>query len=204
MEALVFLFLVVPFLFLFYAAVLLYIRPSKQVWLCSLLGGLVLGVINFIVDIVAYNAHWWHYALEKVTLSNATASYQTVIVNVFAQSLATLHVPLPFYLPPIFIFGSLAYLLIWRFWQGRSRWFYWLLLIGVPVFCIVRDISGGMAQTSYQVWQNVPAAIVATTVLWLLAFYLGFFLFWRGTMHMPFTRRHEEMGHVVEHFPSGS
>ena len=105
-----FLFLTVPLLLIIYLGFLLFIRPPKKVLLASLLGGIIVGLVNLLVDIAAYYAHWWYYNLKELTL----------------------HVPLPFYISPALIFGSLAYLLIWRFKHGRSRWFSWLLLIGVP------------------------------------------------------------------------
>src|SRR5690242_14073214 len=104
-----FLFLTVPLLIVVYLGFLLFIRPSKKVLLTSLLGGVVLAIVNLLVDIAAYYAHWWHYTLTELIL----------------------HIPLPFYLSPFLIFGSLAYLLIWRFWHGRWRWLALTLLIGV-------------------------------------------------------------------------
>jgi len=157
-----FLFLTVPLLLIIYLGFLLFIRPPKKVLLASLLGGIIVGLVNLLVDIAAYYAHWWYYNLKELTL----------------------HVPLPFYLSPALIFGSLAYLLIWRFKHGRSRWFSWLLLIGVPLFCIVRDISGGLTHTAYQEWENGPIATLVTIVMWLVAFYAGFWLFWRTAAHI--------------------
>jgi hypothetical protein len=152
-----FLTLVVPVLIVFYMAFLLFIRPPKAVLLASLLGGVITGLVNFLVDLAAYYAHWWHYTLSEVTL----------------------HVPLPFYISPLLIFGSLAYLLIWRFWHGNARWFSYLLLVGIPLFCIVRDIIGDSDGTSYVTLDNAAIAPFIIVGMWLVAFFAGFFLFWR-------------------------
>lgn len=152
-----FLFLTVPLLLVIYLGFLLFLRPPKRVLLASLLGGSIVGLVNLFVDITAYYAHWWHYTLKELIL----------------------HVPVPFYISPALIFGSLSYLLIWHFAHGRSRWFALLLLIGVPLFCIVRDVSGGLTHTAYQEWENGPIATLVTIVMWLVAFYGGFWLFWR-------------------------
>jgi uncharacterized membrane protein len=157
-----FLFLAVPLLLLIYLGFLLFIRPPKKVLFASLLGGITMGLINLLVDIAAYYAHWWHYTLKELVS----------------------HVPLPFYISPVLVFGSLAYLLIWRFGQGRSRWFALLLLIGVPLFCIVRDVSGGLTHTAYQEWENGPVATLITIAMWIVAFYAGFWLFWRTAAHI--------------------
>jgi hypothetical protein len=148
----------VPFIILVYLGFLLFIHPSKAVLGVSLLSGLVVGIINVIFDLLAYYAHWWHY----YSLSNLV-----------------LHLPLPFYITPVLIYGSLAYLLIWRFWQGRGHWFAMLLLIGVPIFCVARDAFGALSRTSYISWDNVPLAALFTIIMWLLAFYIGYFLFRR-------------------------
>ncbi|MBA2682356.1 MAG: hypothetical protein H0U76_28680 [Ktedonobacteraceae bacterium] len=186
MEALEFLALVVPFLIMIYFACLLFIRPPRRLFWRSLLAGLVVGLVNLIVDILAYQAHWWQYTFAPVALQRGVSPVQLLVADLFAQSMSVLHVPLPFYLTPILIFGSLAFLLIWRFWYGRGHWFSLLLLIGTPVFCIVRDILGGVQKTSYQVWENVPVATVVTIGMWLLAFYLGFWIFWRAAASIEF------------------
>ncbi len=157
-----FLLLAVPLLLVIYLGFLLFIRPPKRVLLASLLGGIIVGLVNMLVDMAAYYAHWWYYNLQELIL----------------------HVPLPFYISPVLIFGSLAYLLIWRFGHGRSRWFSFLLLIGVPLFCIVRDILGGLTHTADQEWQNGPVDTLVTIVMWVVAFYGGFWLFWRMAGHI--------------------
>jgi len=155
MEVRAFLALVVPFIILFYLAVLLGTRPSKSALLASLLGGLVMGLVNLLVDIAAYYAHWWHYTINGLIL----------------------HVPLPFYITPVLVYGSIGYLLIWRFWRGRLHWLSLLFLIGIPAFCIVRDLGGGLSGSSYQVWQNPLAASIVTILMWVVAFYAGYLLF---------------------------
>jgi len=186
MEALEFLILVAPFLIMVYFACLLFIRPPRKVFLLSLLAGLIVGSVNFVIDIVAYQAHWWQYTFAPVALQRGASPLQMLIADIFEQSMVFLHVPLPFFLTSILIFGSLAFLLIWRFWHGRGRWLSLLLLIGTPIFCIVRDILGGLQKTSYQVWENVPLATTMTIVMWLVAFYLGFWIFWRQSAQIRF------------------
>ena len=75
--------LVIPFIIVVYLAVLLFMRPARIVLLASLLGGLTMGIINMLVDLIAYFAHWWHYTLNGLIL----------------------HLPLPFYITPILIYG---------------------------------------------------------------------------------------------------
>jgi hypothetical protein len=156
MEIREFLALVVPFIVVIYLGFLLFIHPTRSVLLASLLGGLVMGLINVLFDLIAYYAGWWYYNLNGLTL----------------------HVPLPFYITPVLVYGSIVYLLIWRFWTGRGRWFAMLLLFGVPAFCILRDILGITTNSSYTVWKS-PLAAPITIAMWLLAFYIGFLLFQR-------------------------
>lgn len=186
MEAYEFLFYVAPLLILFYAGSILFIRPTKQVFGMSLLGGLVLGIINLLVDIVAYNAHWWQYSFRQVSLDKST-HLQITLANTVIGIMNTVHAPLPLYITPILIYGSLIFLLIWRFWSGRLRWLSWLLLIGTPLFCIGRDILDAVLHNSLQTWENAPLAIVGTIFLWLIAFYAGFAIFWRTASKRPYT-----------------
>lgn len=156
MEIREFLALVVPFLIVIYLGFLLFIRPTRPVLLASLLGGLVMGLINIAVDLIAYYTGCWSYNINGLIF----------------------HLPLPFYITPVLVYGSIAYLLIWRFWTGRGRWFALLLLFGIPVFCILRDILGAVSGSSYVVWKS-PFATPLTIVMWLVAFYAGFALFQR-------------------------
>jgi hypothetical protein len=192
MEALIFSLYVIPFLLAFYFAFLFFlIRPPKAVWIASLFGGLITAVINVLIDILAYSNNWWHYSLVQTGLDKPNA-FQASLANGFLGVLNTLHIPLPFYLTPFLIYGSLGYLLIWRFWSGKSRWFAWVLLAGIPLFCILKDVSGGLGNTSYQIWTNDPMGILMTVVMWLLAFFLGFLLFWRTARHVTFVPFAEE------------
>jgi hypothetical protein len=156
MEIREFLALVVPFIVVVYLAALLLIRPTRAVLIASLLGGLLMGLINLLFDFTAYYAGWWYYTLNDLTL----------------------HVPLPFYITPVLVYGSIAYLLIWRFRAGRGHWFALLLLFGVPLFGILRDILGELAHWSYATWKS-PLAGPITVVMWLLMFYAGYWLFRR-------------------------
>ncbi len=149
--------LVIPFIIVVYLAVLLFMRPARVVLLASLLGGLTMGVINMLFDLIAYFAHWWHYTLNGLIL----------------------HLPLPFYITPILIYGSIVYLLIWRFWHGRGHWFALLLLCGIPLFRAATDIIGGsVTQASYTSFDSILAGPL-DVVMWLLMFYGGFFVFTR-------------------------
>jgi hypothetical protein len=154
MEVRAFAALVMPFIIVVYLAILLFVRPPRAVLLASLLGGLLMGVLNLLTDFVAYNAHWWHYTLNELIF----------------------HLPLPFYITPVLVYGSIVYLLIWRFWTGRGRWFALLLLSGVPILGIVRDITGNLFGTSYATYDS-SFGIAMTIVMWLVMFYAGYFTF---------------------------
>jgi hypothetical protein len=52
------------------------------------------------------------------------------------------------------------------------------------LFCIVRDVSGGLTHTAYQEWENGPTATLVTIVMWVVAFYAGFGLFWHTAAHI--------------------
>ena len=90
---------VVPFILIVYFACVLFMHLPKEVILASLAGGLVMAILNALGDLLAYYASWWHYVASGLVL----------------------HLPLPFYLTPLFIFGGLAYLLIWRFSEGQPQ-----------------------------------------------------------------------------------
>lgn len=150
MDMRAFIVLTVPFIIVCYLAVQLFIRPTRAVLLASLLGGLVLAILNILLDMLAYYAHWWHYTLTGLTL----------------------HVPLPFYISAFLIYGSIGYLLIWRFWNGRGRWFSYVLLFGVPVVGVLRDAFG------YATWDSMWA-LPMDIVMWIVMFYVGLFVFWR-------------------------
>jgi hypothetical protein len=148
---------VAPITIIVYLTALLLLRPPKAVILASLLGGLLMGLVNVLVDLVAYYAHWWHYTLQELIF----------------------HIPIPFYMTPILIYGSMIYLLIWRFWSGRFRWLSRLLLFGVPIFGIVRDIGGAMLGTSYITWDNSAVAVPVIIGMWVVMFSGGYLLFKR-------------------------
>ena len=156
METLEFAFFAIPYIIVFYLAVLLFMRPPRAVVFASLLAGLLAGLINALVDLIAYYAHWWHYMLNNLIL----------------------HVPLPFYITPMLVYGSITYLLIWRFWTGRGHWFALLLLVGIPIFGIVRDVLGVMTNTSYTTWDSVLAGPI-DAIMWGAMFYAGFWVFRR-------------------------
>ena len=157
MEIQAFLALDVPFMVVVYLAVLLFLHVPRAVIFASLLGGLVMGLINMLIDLAAYYAHWWHY----YTLNGLI-----------------LHVPLPFYITPVLVYGSITYLLIWRFISGRNRWLALLLLIGVPIVGMLRDVVGAIAGTSYVMWESGFAAPMVA-LMWIVMFGAGYLVFKR-------------------------
>ena len=157
MEIQAFATLVIPFILVVYLAALLFIHPTRPALLASLLGGVVMGVINMLFDLIAYYAHWWHYTLNGLIL----------------------HLPIPFYVTPILVYGSFVYLLIWRFWHGRGHWFALLLVIGIPLFRATIDIIGSIVtQSSYTIFDSILAGPL-DVLMWLVMFYGGFFVFTR-------------------------
>ena len=132
MEMQLYLLHVVPFIVIVYFAFLLFMRPPGEVILASLVGGLTMGVINALFDLMAYYASIWHYTASGLILQ----------------------LPLPLYITPILIFGGLVYLLIWRFWHTRGHWFAMLLLVGVPIFGFARDFFAATTRSSYVVWDS--------------------------------------------------
>ena len=158
MEIRAFLTLDLAFIVVIYFGFLLFIHPPRSVILASLLGGLVLGLINILVDIVAHFTGIWHYTISDLTF----------------------YVPLPFYISPILFYGSVIYLLIWRFWSGRSHWFALLLLFGIPVFGILRDLWGSLLVISpYNPHWSSPFSLILDIAMWVVMFYTGYFIFRR-------------------------
>lgn len=148
---------VVPFIVIVYLAFLLFIRAPKAVVLASLLGGLTMGLVNALGDLVAYYLHLWHYTIDGLTF----------------------HLPLLFYITPILVYGGIAYLLIWRFQHGRRNWLAWLLLIGVPILGFARDFLGSaITHETYLTWDGSLAGPL-DFLLWIFMFYAGFLVFRR-------------------------
>ncbi len=147
---------VLPYMIVVYLAFLLFLHPPRTVVIATLLGGLTMGVINALVDLLAFYAHWWHYTFKGLVL----------------------HLSLPSYATPILVYGGIVYLLTWRFWRGRGHWFALLLLIGVPIFGYLRDLSLALGQNDYLVWDS-PSAYVVDLLLWPLMFYAGYFVYRR-------------------------
>ena len=145
---------VVPFIVIVYFAFLLFMRPPGEVILASLVGGLTMGVINALFDLMAYYASIWHYTASGLILQ----------------------LPLPLYLTPILIFGGLVYLLIWRLWHTRGHWFAILLLVGVPLFGFARDYFAATTHASYVVWDS-GFAWTLDLIMWLVMFYAGYAVF---------------------------
>ena len=149
---------VMPFVIIVYAIFILFIRPPKAVLFGALAGGLVMALINALTDLLAYYASWWHYAASGLIA----------------------HLPLPFYLTPMLIYGAAVYMLIWRFSQGsrqpNRRWLVWILLIGVPLIGFGRDLLSIVTQSSFLVW-DTPLAGFIDFVLWVVMFFAGYAVF---------------------------
>jgi hypothetical protein len=154
MELQAFIVFVIPFAIVVYLAFLLFIRPPMAVGLASLLGGLVMSVINALFDLLAYYVPWWHYTLSGLTL----------------------HLPLPFYTGTFLFFGSVDYLLIWRFRSGRYMWISRVLLLGTPIVGFLRDLASALESTGYLHWDS-PLAGPFDLIMWLIMFYVGFLIF---------------------------
>ncbi len=155
---------VVPVILIVYFAVVLFMHPPKEVILASLAGGLVMAILNALGDLLAYYVSWWHYSASGLVL----------------------HLPLPFYLTQLFIFGGLPYVLIWRFTDGReaagqspNHRLALALLIGVPLLGYARDILDAVVlNSSYLVWDSALAYVFDLT-LWAAMFFAGYFVFRR-------------------------
>ena len=127
--------LVIPFIIVVYLGFLLFTRPPKTVLVASLLGGLTGGLINALYDLLAYYAQWWHYTLDGLIL----------------------HLPIPFYITPILIYGSIVYLLAWRYWHGRGHWAV-VLPARTPVILNLRAFSRGLWMSECGCWRSMPAS----------------------------------------------
>jgi uncharacterized membrane protein len=149
---------VMPFVIIVYAIFVLFVRPPKAVLLGALAGGLVMALINALIDLLAYYASWWHYIASGLIL----------------------RLPLPFYLTPTLIYGAAVYMLIWRFsqgpQQGSRRWLVWIFLIGVPLIGFGRDLVSVVTNSSFLVWNNALAGPI-DFVLWLVMFFAGYAVF---------------------------
>src|ERR1700730_4078348 len=96
---------------------ILFMHPPFKVVGATLVGGLVMALLNLAGDLAAIHASLWHYSASGLV----------------AQ------LPFPFYITPLFIPGALAYLLIWRFWHSAYHWLALLFLAGVPVLAFLSN-----------------------------------------------------------------
>lgn len=148
---------VMPFVIIVYAIFVLFFRPPKAVWLGALAGGLLMALINALIDLLAYYASWWHYIASGLIL----------------------HLPLPFYLTPMLVYGAVVYMLIWRFSQVSQpsrRWLVWILLIGVPLIGFGRDLLTIVTNSGYLVWDSALAGPI-DFALWVGMFFAGYAVF---------------------------
>lgn len=158
---------VIPVVLIFYGIFVLFMHPPVKVIRASLVGGLVMALLNIAGDLVAIHTSQWYY--------NASGLIEQL--------------PLPLYTTSLFITGGLAYLLIWRFWRSTYHWFALLLLIGVPLLGYMRDFWQAGLATSMLVWQG-QFAWVGSLILWMLMFFTGYLVF-----HLLAPARQEEHNH---------
>lgn len=147
---------VVPIAVIFYGAFVLFMHPPLKVIGATLVGGLVMTLLNMLGDVLAIHASLWHYSASGLV----------------AQ------LPLPFYITPLFITGALVYLLIWRLWRGTFHWLALLFLVGVPVYVFVSNYWQGALSTSHSflIWQG-QLAWLADLILAPLTFFAGYLVF---------------------------
>lgn len=146
--------LVIPVIIIVYGTFVLFMRPPLKVIRASLLGGLVMALLNMAGDLIAIHTAQWSY--------NAS--------GLIAQ------LPLPLYTTSLFITGGLAYLLIWRFWRSAYHWLALLLLIGVPALGYLRDFWQAGVPASILIWIG-QLAWAGDLLLWLVMFFAGYFVF---------------------------
>lgn len=173
MELLDFTILVLSFIIVFLLGMILFIRPSRAVLVASLLGALVMAVVNILCDLIANQTHLWHYTF---TAPKPTQQFPLGIQPQDFYNLIT-HFPVTFYISTPLVFATIVYLLIWRFEKGSKAWFSKVLLFGVPLFCILRDIYGAITHTAYLTLDNTGGGIALIVGLWLVAFFGGYALF---------------------------
>lgn len=155
MEMRTYLVYVVPAVVIFYGVFVLFMRPPVKVIGATLVGGLVMALLNILGDSVAIHASLWYY--------NAS--------GLIAQ------LPLPLYTTSWLILGGLAYLLIWRYWHSSKRWVTLLLLSGVPLFGFLRDCwQAGVTHDGFLTWRS-PLAAPVDLIFWLIMFFAGYLVF---------------------------
>ena len=147
---------VIPAIIVIYGIFVLFLHPPLKVIGASLVGGLVMALLNMVGDLIAIHASVWYYKASGLVGQ----------------------LPLPFYTTQIFILGGLAYLLIWRLWRGPNHWFALTLLAGVPILGFLRDLWQAQLSTSdsFLIWKS-PLAWPADLVLWLVMFFVGYLVF---------------------------
>ena len=145
---------VIPIIIIVYGTFVLFMHPPVKVIGASLLGGLVMALLNVAGDLIAIHTSQWSY--------NATG-----LVG---------QLPLPLYTTSFLITGGLAYLLIWRFWRSAYHWLALLLLIGVPTLGYLRDLWQARVPASMLAWSG-QLAWACDLLLWLVMFFAGFFVF---------------------------
>lgn len=155
MEMRTYLVYVVPAVVIFYGVFVLFMRPPVKVIGATIVGGLVMALLNMLGDSVAIHASLWYY--------NAS--------GLVAQ------LPLPLYTTSWLILGGLAYLLIWRYWHSSKRWATLLVLSAVPIFGFLRDYwQTNITRDGFLTWLS-PLAAPVDVVFWFVMFFAGYVVF---------------------------
>lgn len=149
----------VPAILIVYGGFVLFMHPPIKVIAATLVGGLVVALLNILGDLAAIHISLWYY--------NASG-----LVG---------QLPLPLYTTSLFIMGGLAYLLIWRFWRGSIHWFALILLPGVPLLGFLRDFwQATITHAGFLTWRAAtPTAAGADLGLWCVMFFAGYLVFTR-------------------------
>ncbi len=147
---------VVPVIVIVYGVFVLFMHPPVKVIAATLVGGLVMALLNMAGDLIAIHTSQWYY--------NAS--------GLIGQ------LPLPLYTTSLFITGGLAYLLIWRFWRSVYHWFALLLLVGMPALGFLRDLWQADLDTtnSFLIWRG-QLAWAGDVLLWPIMFFAGYLVF---------------------------
>jgi hypothetical protein len=149
---------VIPITLVVYGLFVLFMHPPLKVVGATLVGGVVMALLNIVGDIIAIHLSLWYYKASGLVDQ----------------------LPLPLYTTQIFILGGLAYLLIWRLWRGPSHWLALTLLYGMPILGVLKDLWQGdfLTGVSLLIWQS-PFAWMADLVLWISMYYAGYLVFRR-------------------------
>jgi hypothetical protein len=144
---------VIPIMLVVYGIFVLFMHPPLKAIGASLAGGVVMALLNIVGDIIAIHSSLWYYKASGLIDQ----------------------LPLPIYTTQIFILGGLAYLLIWRLWRGPNHWLALVLLYGMPILGVLKDLWQGefLPGVSMLIWRS-PLAWLADLILWIVMYYAGY------------------------------